>query len=120
MSKTKMNFQEFADRYALQGDHYAIQGPRGQIHQAYAGWFYFQRGTGTRKFNPVTQAKEAIEAVGLRYTAPPKKDRRAFLIVKRTDGWYVADKAGPFKTRDAARTARENLRNEASETPNKK
>ena len=58
----------------------------------------------------------------LPYAAPPKpikKDRRAFLIVKRTDGWYMADKAGPFKTRDAARAARERLKNNQQETPKK-
>ena len=73
----------------------------------------------TRKFNPVTQA---IEAIGLQYFPPPKpikKDRRAFLIAKRTGGWYVADKAGPFKTRELARTARQTLMNSAQETPNK-
>ena len=50
----------------------------------------------------------------LPYAAPPKpikKDRRAFLIVKKADGWYVADKAGPFKTRELARIARESLKN---------
>jgi hypothetical protein len=114
MNKAKMNLQQFADRHGLQMKNYAIQGPHGQINQAYAGWFYFQPGTGYHKFNPVTQAKQAIEAIGLQYTAPPepiKKDRRAFLIVKKADGWYVADKAGPFKTREAARTARERLKN---------
>ncbi len=122
MSEGKMNLQQFADRHGLLVKNYAIQGPHGELYQAYAGWFYFQRGTGTRKFNPVTQAKQAIEAIGLQYTAPPepiKKDRRAFLIVKRTDGWYVADKAGPFKTREAARTAREGLKNNQLETPKK-
>lgn len=114
MSKIKLNLQEFADRHGLHVERYAIRGPHGQIHEAYAGWFYFQPSTGYRKFNPVTQAKVAIEAIGFQYTAPPgpiKEDRRAFLIVKRTDGWYVADKAGPFKTREAARTARERLKN---------
>jgi hypothetical protein len=42
---------------------------------------------------------------------PVKRDRRAFLIVKKPDGWYVAVKAGPFKTREAARMARERLKN---------
>jgi hypothetical protein len=114
MSKEKVNLQEFADRHGLQVKNYVIKGPRGEIFQAYAGWSYFQPGTGYHKFNPITQAKQAIEAIGLPYAAPPepiKKDRRAFLIVKRTDGWYVAEKAGPFKTREAARTARETLKN---------
>jgi hypothetical protein len=111
MSKEWMNLRQFTDRHGLQVEHNAIRGPPGQIHQAYAGWSYFQPGTGYHKFSPVTQAKQAIEAIGLQYKAPPKKDRRAFLIVKRPDGWYVADKAGPFKTRDLARTAREKLKN---------
>ena len=112
----KINLQQFADRHGLQMKNYAIQGPHGELWQAYAGWFYFRRGKGQRKFNPLTQAKQAIEAIGLQYTAPAesteliKKDRRALLIVKRSDGWYVADKAGPFKTRESARTAREKLR----------
>lgn len=114
VSKGKMNLQQFADRHGLQVKNYAIKGPHGEIYQAYAGWFYFQPATGYHKFNPVTQAREAIEAIGLQYKAPSepiKKDRRAFLIVKRADGWYVADKAGPFKTRELARTAREKLKN---------
>ena len=122
MGKGKMNLQQFADRHGLQVKNYAIQGPHGEIHQAYVGWFYFRRDTGYRKFNPVTQAKQAIEAIGLPYTAPPepiKKDRRAFLIVKKSDGWHVADKAGPFKTREFARIARERLKNNQQETPKK-
>ena len=123
MNKGKMNLQEFADRYGLNAKNYAIQGPHGEIYQAGSGeWFHFRRDTGYRKFNPVTQAKQAIEAIGLQYAAPPEpiqSDRRAFLIVKRTDGWYVADKAGPFKTREAARTAREGLKNNQLETPKK-
>ncbi len=69
-----------------------------------------------------SQAKQAIEAIDLQFKAPPgpiKKDRRAFLIVKRTNGWYVADKAGPFKTCEAARTEREKLKNNQQETPKK-
>lgn len=111
------NLQQFADRHDLQVKGFTVQGPDGELYQAGSGeWFYFRRDTGYRKFNPVTQAKQAIEAIGLQYTAPAesteliKKDRRAFLIVKRSDGWYVADKAGPFKTRESARTAREKLR----------
>jgi hypothetical protein len=115
------NLQQFADRHGLRVKHYAIHGPRGKIWQAYAGWYYvkdlgFKNGLPLieeHKFNPVSQAKQAIEAIGLQYTAPAepiKKDRRALLIVKRSDGWYVADKAGPFKTRESARTAREKLR----------
>jgi hypothetical protein len=115
MSKKKMNLQQFADRHALQIKGFRIQGPSGEIYQAGSGeWLYFRRDTGYRKFNPVTQAKEAIEAIGLQYTAPAepiKKDRRAFLIVKKTDGWHVADKAGPFKTRELARMARAKLKN---------
>jgi hypothetical protein len=114
MSKAKMNLQQFAESYGFQAKNYAIRGPHGEIYQAYAGWFYFQPSTGYHKFSPITQAKQAIEAIGLPYKAPAepiKKERREFLIVKRTDGWYVADKAGPFKTREAARTARESLKN---------
>ena len=69
-----------------------------------------------------SQAKQAIEAIDLQFKAPPgliKKDRRAFLIVKKPDGWHVADKAGPFKTRDLARMARESLKNNQQETPKK-
>ena len=122
MSERKMNLQQFADRHGLQVKNYAIQGPHGQIHEAYAGWFYFRPDTGYRKFNPVTQANVAIEAIGLQYTAPPepiKKDRRALLIVKKTDGWYVAHKAGPFKTRELARMARERLKNNQQEMAEK-
>jgi len=117
-----MNLQQFADRHGLQVKNYAIQGPHGEIFQAYAGWSYFQPNTGRHKFNPVTQAKQAIDAIGLQYLAPPKpikKDRRAFLIVRKPDGWYVADKAGPFKTRELARIARESLKNNQHETPKK-
>lgn len=108
-----MNLQQFAERHGLDVKNYAIRGPHGEIIQAYAGWRYFRRGIGYRKFNPISQAKQAIEAIGLQYTAPPKpikKDRRVFLIVKKADGWYVADKAGPFNTRELARTAREKLK----------
>lgn len=115
MNKRKMNLQQFADRHALRIRGVSVQGPYGELYQAASGqWLYLQRGAGYRKFNPVTQAKLAIEAIGLRYTAPAeplKEDRKAFLIVKRTDGWYVADKAGPFKSREAARIARERLKN---------
>jgi hypothetical protein len=113
MSKGKMNLQQFADRHGLQVKSYAIQGPRGEIHRAYAGWFYFQRDIGYSKFNPITQAQRAIEAIGLQYKPPAepiKKDRGAFLIAKKTDGWHVADKAGPFKTRELARSARATLK----------
>ena len=57
-----------------------------------------------------------------RYVAEEIKanqDRRAFLIVKKADGWHVADKAGPFKTREAARTAREGLKNNQQEMAEK-
>jgi hypothetical protein len=122
MSKGKMNLQQFADRYGLQAKNYAIQGPRGQIEQFHAGWFYFRRDIGYRKFNPNTQAQRAIEAIGLQYTPPSKpikKDRRAFLIVRKADGWYVADKAGPFKTRELARAARTRLKNDQHGTSKK-
>jgi hypothetical protein len=114
MSKGKMNLQQFAERHGLQVKNYSIWGPYGHIN-ADQGWYYFRRDAGTHKFNPVTQAKQAIEAIGLQYTAPAeeikaKQDRRAFLIVKKADGWYVADKAGPFKTRELARMARERLK----------
>jgi hypothetical protein len=122
MSKGKINLQQFADRYGLKVENYFIRGPQGEIFQAYAGWSYFRRDTGQHKFNPVTQAKQAIEAIGLPYTPPPKpikKDRRAFLIVKKADGWYVADKAGPFKTRELARTERAKLKNNGKKTSEK-
>ena len=111
-----MNLQQFAGRHGLQVKNYAIRGAHGEIIQGYAGWSYFRPDTGYRKFNPVTQAKQAIEAIGLQYTAPAadikaKQDRRAFLIVKKENGWYVADKTGPFRTREAARTARASLKN---------
>jgi hypothetical protein len=88
MSKSKMNLQQFADRHGLQAERFAIQGPRGEIYQAFGRLSYFLLGTGYHKFNPVTQAKVAIEAIGLRYTAPAepvKDDRRALLIATRRD-----------------------------------
>jgi hypothetical protein len=103
VSKEKMNLQQFADRHGLQVDHDIIRGPRGEIFQAYAGWSYFQPGIGYQKFNPVTQAKRAIEAIGFEYM-----DK--LLIVSKPDGWYVADNAGAFKTRELARKARESLK----------
>lgn len=110
-----MNLLQFADRHGLQVKGFSVQGPNGELYQAASGqWLYFRRDTGCCKFNPDTQAKEAIEAIGLQYRAPVepiKKDRRAFLIVKRADGWYAGDKAGPFKTRELARIAREKLKN---------
>jgi hypothetical protein len=112
VSKGKMNLQEFADRHGLQVKNGVIKGPRGEIFQAYAGWSYFQPGIGYQKFNPVTQAKRAIEAIGFEYT-----DK--FLIVSKPDGWYVADKAGPFKTRELARKARESLKNYLQEMAKK-
>jgi len=119
MTKSKMNLQQFADRYGLEIMVFTVEGPHGELHQDGLGqWVYFRRGIGYRKFNPVTQAKQAIEAIGLQYTPPPKpikKDRQAFLIVKRSDGWYVADKAGPFKTRELARLARVTLQNNQQE-----
>ncbi len=119
-----MNIHTFADKYSLREDGFEIPGPLGQIEHRGDGKFYcFRRDTGYRTFNPVTQAKWAIEAIGLEYTAPAeeikaKQDRRAFLIVKRADGWYIADKAGPFKTRELARMERERL-NDQQETPKK-
>jgi hypothetical protein len=115
MNEGKINLQQFADRHALQIKSVSVPGPYGELYPTASGqWLYFQRGIGYRKFNPFTQAKLAIESIGLRYIAPAepiKEDRRAFLIVKRTDGWYVADKVGPFETREAARIAKEKLKN---------
>jgi len=117
MSKRKMNLQQFVDRHGLQVKGFSVQGPYGELYQAASGeWLYFRRGAGYRKFNPVTQAKQVIEAIGLSSTAPTeeiksKQDRRALLVVRKADGWYVADKAGPFKTRELARMARERLKN---------
>jgi len=88
MKKGKMDLQQFADRHGLQAERFAIQGPRGEIYQAFGRLSYFLLGTGYHKFNPVTQAKVAIEAIGLRYTAPAepvKDDRRALLIATRRD-----------------------------------
>ena len=106
MSKSSMTLQEFADQHGLQVKNFVIQGPRGEISRGHGGWFYFRRGIGYVRFYPATRAKEAVEAIGFQYQPPPKRDRKAFLIVKKVDGWYVADKAGPFKTRDLARVAR--------------
>jgi hypothetical protein len=111
--------RRFAEERALNRLRKALKHARA-IHdqvkslRQYVRKYRIEPGTGYHKFNPITQAKQAIQAIGLPYAAPPepiKKDRRAFLIVKRTDGWYVAEKAGPFKTREAARTARETLKN---------
>ena len=121
MNKKKMNLQQFADRYGLEAKNGRIQGPQGNIIEI-RGLFNVMYGNQFQLFNPVTQARKAIEEIGLQYKAPPKpikKDRKAFLIVKRTDGWYVADKAGPFKTRELARMARESLKNNHQETPKK-
>jgi len=121
MNKKKMNLQQFADRYGLEAKNGRIQGPQGNIIEI-RGLFNVMYGNQLQLFNPVTQARKAIEEIGLQYKAPPKpikKDRKAFLIVKRTDGWYVADKAGPFKTRELARMARESLKNNHQETPKK-
>ena len=77
------HLQRFANRHGLQVERYAIRGPRGTIFQAFGGLFYFQTGTGNHKFDPDTQAKQAIETIGLQYTAPAepvKEDRRALLI----------------------------------------
>jgi len=122
MGDEKMNLQQFAERYGLQIDKGVIWGPQGVIFRALAGWFYFGVNIGQHKFNPVTQAKDAIEAIGLQYVAPAKPNhqgRRALLIVKKSDGWYVADKTGPFKTRELARAERARLKNNAQETPAK-
>jgi len=112
MNKGKMSLQQFADRHGLQVKNYVIRGPGGEIFQAYAGWSYFQPGFGYQNFNPVTQAKRAIEAIGFEYM-----DK--LLIVSKPDGWYVADNAGPFKTRELARKARESLKNYLQEMAKK-
>jgi hypothetical protein len=114
MSKIKMNLQQFADRHGLQVKDYAIRGPHGKIFQGFGKLFYIQAGTDYDNPNRVTHANQAIETIGIECLAPPKpinKDRRAFLIAKKADGWYVADKAGPFKTRELARDAREGIKN---------
>jgi hypothetical protein len=119
MSKIKMNLQQFADRHGLQVKDYAIRGPHGKIFQGFGELFYIQAGTDYDKSNRVTHANQAIETIGLECLAPPKpinKDRRAFLVAKKADGWHVADKAGPFKTRKAARMAREALKDNQQET----
>jgi hypothetical protein len=57
----------------------------------FCNWGFFRR-----RFNPITEAKLAVETIGLLYLP----------ITKKVDGWYVADKSGPFKTRELARIAR--------------
>jgi len=120
MGKIKMNLQQFADRHGLQVKNYDVRGPLGQIYQAGdLNFYYFTPHSGTHKFSPKVDAELAIEAIGLQYTPPPKKDRRAFLIVKKAAGGYAADKAGPFKTREVARMARQALKNNQQKTPDK-
>jgi hypothetical protein len=104
-----MTLQQFADRYGLPVEGNAIRGPRGQIILAYAGWSYFCFGIGSQKFNPVTRAEEAIHAIGLSYTPPQEPN----VVVKEADGWYVAARLGPFKTRE---DAIEGLKNNQQET----
>lgn len=80
------HLQRFANRHGLQVKRYAIRGPRGKIFQAFGRLFYSQPGTGYYRFNTITQAKEAIETIGLEYTGPVepvKEDRRAVLIATR-------------------------------------
>jgi hypothetical protein len=105
----------FADRHGLPMGIRSVSGPLGEIYAAPSGnWLISRRGGEFRKFDPITQAQQGIEAIGLQYKAPPKTtdtDRTALLIVKETDGWYVVGKTGPFKTRDLARIARESLKN---------
>jgi hypothetical protein len=83
MKKGKVDLQQFADRHGLQAGNSAIWGPKGQIWEVCGGWFYFGDGIGIRRFNPATQAKQAIKAIGLQNTAPPKPIK----IVKKPDGW---------------------------------
>ena len=88
MNKGKENLQQFADRHGLHVERYAIRGPRGEIFQAFGRLFYFQTGTGYHKFDPVAQAKQAIETIGLQYSAPAepvKEDRRALLIATKEE-----------------------------------
>ncbi len=113
MKKEKSNLQQFADCHGLQVDGGAIYGPDGIIWEVCGGWFYDQRGRGIRRFDPVTQDKQAIKRIGLQFTAPPKPIR----IVEKPEGWYV--EVGPFETPALARTARKSLKNDQHETPHK-
>ena len=124
MKKLKTSFlQQFAKLHGLKVVNSQIAGPDGQINEAHDGWFYFRPGKGHVRFNPITQAKKAIEAVGLPYTPPVepiKKDRKEFQIKKTLPSkWYVDDKAGPFQTRELARIAREWLKNDRQNKPKK-
>jgi hypothetical protein len=80
------HLQRFADRHGLQVERYAIRGPRGKIFEAFGRLFYSQPDAGNHKFNRITQAKQAIEKIGLQYTAPAepvKAPRRALLIARK-------------------------------------
>ncbi len=98
MSKAKMNLQQFAESHGLQVERYAIRGPRGEIYQAFGRLSYFQLSTGYHKFNPITQAKAAIEAIGLRYTAPaqPIATGREMKMTIREFAWTYGFKARKY------------------------
>src|SRR6266849_9096246 len=86
MNKRKINLYQFARRHGLKVERRAIRGPRGEICEAFAGFYYFQTGTGYQKFDPVAEAKQAIETVGLQFTVPPElvnEGRREFLIATK-------------------------------------
>jgi len=86
--RIQKHLQRFADRHGLQVERYAIRGPRGKIFEAFGRLFYSQPDTGNHKFNRITQAKQAIEKIGLQYTAraePVMKDRRALLVAMRRE-----------------------------------
>lgn len=84
--RIQKHLQRFADRHGLQVERYAIRGPRGEIFEACGGLYYFQPGTGNHVFHRTAGAKQAIEAIGLQYTAPVepvKAPRRALLIARK-------------------------------------
>ncbi|MBZ5697673.1 MAG: hypothetical protein LAN18_03910 [Acidobacteriia bacterium] len=86
MKKGPKLLQRFAHQHGLQVERYAIRGPRGKIFQAFGRLYYSQPGTGYHKFNPIIQAEQAIETIGLQSTAPVepvKEDRRALLIATK-------------------------------------
>jgi len=105
MNKGTKPLQRFANRHGLKVDRYAIRGPHGEILQAFDRLFYFQRGTGSQKFNPVTQGKQAIETIGLQYTAPSepvKEDRRALLIATKEEmGMTIREFAERYGLKDS-------------------
>jgi hypothetical protein len=84
--RIRKRLQLFANRHGLKVDRYAIRGPSGEIFQAFGRLFYSQPDTGHHKFNPNTQAKQAIEAIGLQSTAPADpviEARRALLNARK-------------------------------------